>query len=106
MSRIDVIKKILEKAPNDPFPRYGLAMEYKNAGMADEAHVTFTELESRHPEYVASYLMHGNLLASMHKLDEARAVYRNGIAAARKKGDAHTLGELESALQTLPDHED
>ena len=106
MSRIDVIKKIAEQQPNDPFPRYGLAMEYKNAGMAEEAHATFTELETRWPEYVAAYLMHGNLLAATHKLAEARAIYVKGIAAARKKGDGHTLGELESALQNLPESDD
>jgi predicted Zn-dependent protease len=102
MSRIDAIKKIVAQSPKDPFPRYGLAMEYKNAGMADEAHATFLELESQHPDYVAQYLMHGNLLASMHRLDEARAVYERGIAAAQKKGDGHAAGELQSALQNLP----
>jgi tetratricopeptide (TPR) repeat protein len=102
MSRIEAIKKIVEQQPNDPFPRYGLAMEYKNAGRADEAHASFAELERRHPEYVAQYLMHGNLLTSMHKLDEARGVYERGIAAARKKGDAHALGELQQALDGMP----
>lgn len=106
MSRIDVIKKIAEQSPNDPFPRYGLAMEYKNAGRGEEAHATFRELEERWPDYVAAYLMHGNLLASMHRLGDARAVYEKGIAAARKKGDAHAAGELESALQNLPNEDD
>jgi tetratricopeptide (TPR) repeat protein len=106
MSRIEVIKKIVAQQPNDPFPRYGLAMEYKNAGQAEEAHAAFAELEERWPEYVASYLMHGNLLASMHKLGDARGVYERGIAAARKKGDGHSLGELESALQNLPVDDD
>jgi predicted Zn-dependent protease len=102
MSRIDAIKKIVESQPNDPFPRYGLAMEYKNAGRAEEAHAQFVELETRHPEYVAQYLMHGNLLVTMHQLDEARGVLERGIAAARKKGDSHALGELEGALAGLP----
>jgi predicted Zn-dependent protease len=102
MSRIDAIVKILEQRPNDPFVRYGLAMEYKNAGRADEAHTTFGELEARHPDYVAAYLMHGNLLATMHRLDEARQVYERGIVAARQKGDQHALGELQAALQGLP----
>ena len=105
MSRIDVIKKIALSQPNDPFPQYGLAMEYKNAGQAEEAHAAFAALEDKWPDYVAAYLMHGNLLASMHKLGDARAIYEKGIAAARKKGDGHTLGELESALQNLPTDE-
>ncbi len=105
MSRIETIKKILEQSPNDPFPRYGLAMEYKNAGRADEAAATFAELQARHPDYVPQYLMHGNLLVSMHKLDEARQVLEQGIAAARKKGDGHAAGELQGALDNLP-HDD
>ncbi len=106
MSRLDVIKKIVEQQPNDPFPRYGLAMEYKNAGHGEEAHATFSELEARWPDYVAAYLMHGNLLASMHRLAEARQVYERGIAAAQRKGDGHALGELQSALQGLPGEDD
>jgi predicted Zn-dependent protease len=106
MSRIEAIKKIVEKSPQDPFPRYGLAMEYKNAGMADEAHATFMDLEARHPDYVAQYLMHGNLLASMHRIDEARGVYQRGIAAAQRKGDGHAAGELQGALQNLPGEDD
>ena len=101
MSRIDAIKKIVQQSPKDPFPRYGLAMEYKNAGLADEAHATFTELEQLHPDYVAQYLMHGNLLASMHKIDDARAVYERGLLAAQRKGDGHAAGELQTALQSL-----
>jgi predicted Zn-dependent protease len=101
MSRIDAIKKIVEQSPKDPFPRYGLAMEYKNAGMAAEAHAAFAELEAMHPDYVAQYLMHGNLLASMHQNDDARGVYERGLAAAQKKGDMHAAGELQSALQAL-----
>jgi predicted Zn-dependent protease len=102
MSRIDTIKKIVEQQPNDPFARYGLAMEYKNAGRADEAHATFAELESRHPDYVAQYLMHGNLLASMQRIDDARGVYERGLQAARKKGDGHAAGELQGAIDNLP----
>ena len=102
MSRIEAIQKIVAQSPNDPFPRYGLAMEYKNAGRAEEAHQAFAELETRFPDYVAQYLMHGNVLASLHKIEEAKGVYERGIAAARKKGDAHALGELQGALAGLP----
>jgi len=102
MSRIEAIKKIVEQQPNDPFARYGLAMEYKNAGRAEEAHAAFAELESRHPDYVAQYLMHGNLLASMQRLDDAREVYERGLLAARKKGDGHAAGELQGAIDNLP----
>ncbi len=101
MSRIEAILKIVEQSPNDPFPRYGLAMEYKNAGRHDEAHATFVELEKRHPEYVPQFLMHANLLGAMKLVDEQRAVLERGVAAAQKKRDQHALGELQGALEAL-----
>jgi predicted Zn-dependent protease len=103
MSRIEVIKKIIEQTPQDPFPRYGLAMEYKQAGMAEEAHSAFAALEQSHPDYVAQYLMHGNLLTSMQRVAEARGVLERGMAAAQRKRDQHALGELQQALAALPE---
>jgi predicted Zn-dependent protease len=101
MSRIDAIRKFLEKSPNDPFPRYGLAMELKNAGQLDEAHTEFEELERRFPDYVPQYLMHHNVLVALKRKAEAKSVGERGCEAARRKGDAHALGELEAALEAL-----
>lgn len=101
MSRIDAIKKILAQQPNDAFARYGLAMELKNAGQHEEAHATFLELAERNPDYVPQYLMHGNLLAAMQRLDDARAVFARGLAAAKQKRDQHAASELQQALDGL-----
>jgi predicted Zn-dependent protease len=101
VARIDAIRKIVESSPNDPFPRYGLAMELKNLGQLDEAEAAFVELEARCPEYVPQYLMRFNLLVEMGKKDEARAVGKRGVEVMRKKGDGHALGEMEGALEGL-----
>src|SRR6185369_9031623 len=100
-ARADAMRKFIAASPNDPFPRYGLAMELKNTGQLDEAHQAFAELEQRFPEYVPQYLMHAQLLASQGKPDDVRQVLERGIAAARKKGDGHALGELEGMLAGL-----
>jgi hypothetical protein len=101
MSRIDAIRKFVESAPNDPFPRYGLAMELKTANRLDEAHVEFDELERRFPDYVPQYLMHHNVLLALKRKDEAKAVGERGIEAARRKGDMHALNEMQAALEAL-----
>jgi hypothetical protein len=101
MSRIDAIKKIVETSPNDPFPRYGLAMEYKNAGRVDEAHAEFVELERRFPDYVPQYLMHANVLQAMKRNPDARGVLERGLQAAAKKRDAHAQSEMQAALDAL-----
>lgn len=76
-------------------------MELKNAGRHEEAHAEFEELERRFPDYVAQYLMHGQLLSDMKRIEEARAVLSRGLAAAQKAGNAHALGELQQALEAL-----
>jgi predicted Zn-dependent protease len=101
MSRIDNIRKIVEQQPNDPFARYGLAMELKNAGQGDEAHAQFEELEKRHPEYVAQFLMHANLLRDLGRRDDAKQCLERGIAVAAKVRNQHALGEMQDALAAL-----
>src|SRR5262245_14660297 len=100
-ARIDMIRRIMESTPGDPFPRYGYAMELKNLGRLDEAAAAFAELEQRFPDYVAQYLMHHNTLLALRRKDDARAVCERGIEAARRKGDGHASGELQQALDAL-----
>ena len=100
-ARIDAIRKIMESTPNDPFPRYGYAMELKNLGRLDEAVAAFAEMEQRFPDYVAMYLMHHNALVALRRKEDARAVCERGIAAAQRKGDGHAAGELQQALDAL-----
>jgi hypothetical protein len=100
-ARIEMIRKIMESTPSDPFPRYGYAMELKNLGRLDEAAVAFAEMEQRFPDYVPQYLMYFNLLVSLRRTDDARALAARGLEAARRKGDGHALGELQQALDAL-----
>ena len=103
MNRIATFKSFIERAPNDPFPRYGLAMEHKGRGELAEAWAVFSELLERCPEYVPAYLMAGGTLIGLGRRDEAADVYRRGIEVATRKGDPHARGELESALrEALP----
>ncbi|MCG8423176.1 MAG: tetratricopeptide repeat protein [Proteobacteria bacterium] len=101
MDRIATLKSFIERNSDDPFPRYGLAMEYRNTGQLDEAQAIFDELTERFPDYLAAYLMAGNNLADLGRKEDAAAMYRNGIEVSRRLGDAHTTSELETALAEL-----
>jgi tetratricopeptide (TPR) repeat protein len=92
----------IAQRPDDPFPRYALALEHKNAGRLDQAWQTFDTLMGVHPEYVAAYLHAGNTLVALGRPAEAREVYGRGIAAATRQGDSHARGELEGALAAVP----
>ena len=102
MDRIATFKSFIARTPEDPFPRYGLAMEHKGLGELDQAWACFAELIEKFPDYVATYLMAGGTLAALGRSDEAADIYRKGVAVAARKGDAHAKGELETALAELP----
>jgi tetratricopeptide (TPR) repeat protein len=101
MDRIATFKSFIARAPGDPFPRYGLAMELRNRGDLADAWAAFSDLIEQFPDYVPTYLMAGGTLTGLGRKDEAAAVYRRGVAAAARKGDAHARGELEAALAEL-----
>lgn len=101
MDRIATFKSFITRAPADPFPRYGLAMEHKGQGQLAEAWAVFSELLDKFPDYVPTYLMAGGTLVALGRRDEAADIYRRGIEVAGRRGDAHAKNELATALAEL-----
>ena len=99
--RLAFLEDAIAKGSKDPFAWYGLAMEYRKLDRFEDALRTFEALRGDQPDYVAMYLMCGQMLEGRGKSEEARGWYENGIAAAKKKNDTHALSELEGALRTL-----
>ena len=101
MSRAEALRAFIATHPKDPFPRYALAMEHKNAGDLAAAWETFNSLLDRHGDYVAAYLHAGNTLVALGRQGEARQVYERGLSACAKAGDSHAHGELAGAIAAL-----
>lgn len=99
--RLEFFIKMTASGSADPMAWYGLAMEYRSLERHDEALATFEALRTQNPEYVAMYLMCGQMLEKLGRQDDARAWLTSGLQAAQKKGDAHAASELEAALGTL-----
>jgi Tfp pilus assembly protein PilF len=100
-SRKQQIEEMLAEDPHDPFLRYGLAMEHVSSGQDEEAVRCLEDLLRQTPDYVPAYVQAGRALARLGRQDEARAVFRAGIGAARQKGDLHAAGEMEDFLEEL-----
>ena len=96
--RLAMLEKMVQGGSTDPFARYALAMEYSAAGRVDDALRTFGELRAQSADYVPMYLMCGTMLAKVGRKEEGREWLEAGVVAARTKGDAHALSELEQAL--------
>jgi len=100
-NRLEALKNLVEQNPSDSFARYGLAMAYANAGDAAQAVREYQKLLEVNPKYVAAYYHGGQTLERLGKPDEAREMYRRGVAVANEIGDQHTRSELEAVLDLL-----
>jgi Tfp pilus assembly protein PilF len=101
MDREAQLRKFIEASPNDPFPRYALALELKGKGDSAAAAAELQELLRRSKDYLAAYLQLGMLLQALGRAEEAKAAYAQGQEVARQKGDPHALSELTQALESL-----
>lgn len=99
--RLKALTAMAEADPAKPFTWYGLAMEYKSLGRAEDAVLTFRKLITLDPRYVPAYHMLGRLFVEQGKADEARTVLAEGITVARQVGNSHAQGEMEGVLESL-----
>jgi len=98
LSRIDILKQLLEANPTSVFARYGLAMEYVKAGELELAMTEFRTVAAADPAYSAAYFQGGQTLEKLGRLSDARGFYREGIAQTR---DEHARAEMQAALDVL-----
>jgi predicted Zn-dependent protease len=101
MDRTAMLKEILAQNPNDAFARYGLAMEYSNAGQVENSLAEFASLLQTHPDYTAGYFMAAQLLAREQRNEEARHMLRQGVAAAQRTRNQHAESEMQAMLDEL-----
>lgn len=99
--RIDALRRMLERRPDDPRMRFGLALEYLNADRLEEGVEQLRAyLDSADDEGNAW----GRLAAALDQLgqrEEAIAAYRTGIEAAERHGHPTMADEFRIALEDL-----
>jgi Tfp pilus assembly protein PilF len=99
--RMRQLRALLADDPDDPFLRYGLAMEFAGQGDDATAAQQFRDLIAAKPDYVPAYLMLGQTCARLGDEDEARDVLRRGVTAAQRVGNEHARGEMQALLDSL-----
>jgi len=96
--RLEMLEKLASTGKADSFGLYALAMEYRKAERTSDALATFETLRDRDPDYLAMYLMAGQLLTDEERLEDAREWLEAGMKIATKKGDGKARSELMAAL--------
>ena len=101
MSRREKIEAMLADDPGDTFLRYSLAMELDKEGDHDASLAKFARADARRAALRRRFFMAGQQLVRLGRIDEARAILRDGIEAARTQDDAHAAGEMSEFLASL-----
>jgi cytochrome c-type biogenesis protein CcmH/NrfG len=101
MDRAEMLAELLTQDPNNVLARYGLAMEYSNAGDFSRSLEEFQKLLTANPDYAAGYFMAAQTLVKAKRPEEAKKMLENGIAAAQRKGDNHAQSEMQAMLEEI-----
>jgi thioredoxin-like negative regulator of GroEL len=99
--RLRQLQEFLAESPDDPELRYAVAMEHLSLGDTETAVQCFRDLTAASPRYVPTYLMLGQTLLRLGDEDGAKAVLRQGVAAAGQTGNVHAQGEMQGLLDSL-----
>src|SRR6185437_9615035 len=97
-----MLEQSLSEDPNDPFLRYGLALQCLREGDVDEGRQRLRSLIADDPDrQIAAYQQLGQSYAESDEGEEATAILRIGIAKAQATGDWHAAAEMEQILDAL-----
>ena len=74
--------------------RFSLGNEYLKSGDAQRAQLHLHEALARDPAYSAAWKLLGKAFSETGQMQAALEAYRQGIAAAEKKGDKQAAKEM------------
>jgi Tfp pilus assembly protein PilF len=95
------LQKLLDGGKDNALLRFGLGFEYLRTGDAAAAIAHLQQAVVFDSGYSAAWKMLGKALAEAGRNDDALTAYRNGIAAAEKKGDKQAMKEMQVFARRL-----
>ncbi|MBI2723323.1 MAG: hypothetical protein HYX39_14205 [Bacteroidetes bacterium] len=103
LGRIDMLRELLLKEPEDIFLNYALALEYVAELSLSDAEHQFKKVLEIDPAYVAAYYQMGKLYESQLKNEEALAQFKAGLAHAIQQKNNKAINEFNEAIFMLED---
>ncbi len=94
-SAVARFEQLLAAGKDGALLRFALGSEYLKLGEATQASAHLREALAFDPGYSAAWKLLGQALVAEERYDEALAAYRDGIAAAERKGDKQAMKEMQ-----------
>ncbi len=100
-TRMETLRQMLQKEPNDGFCLYGIAQEFAKADQLEEAVVWFEKVLAVEPLHGYAAFHMAKALDRLGRTPQAIAMLHQGIHAASQSGDTKALNELRGFLDEL-----
>jgi tetratricopeptide (TPR) repeat protein len=94
-------ERLLGAGKDGALLRFGLGSEYLKAGDPASAAAHLSRCVELDPGYSAAWKLLGKALVAMRRDDDALAAWRQGIAAAERKGDKQAMREMQVFARRL-----
>ncbi|TVR81673.1 MAG: tetratricopeptide repeat protein [Chitinophagaceae bacterium] len=104
--RLNELIILLKENPNDPFLKFGIAMEHLKSKNYPESLKFFQDLVDNHPDYSGTYFHMGQLYERMGKEKKAMEVYQKGMKVTKRKKEMKDYEELKEAFFLLMEDDD
>ena len=98
---ISQLEKLLGTPRDGALLRYSLGLEYQKVKDGERAVQYFRDAVERDPLYSAAWKALGRALQDAGRDAEALATYRQGVEAARRKGDRQAEKEMGVFIRRL-----
>lgn len=97
-SKVELFARMASEQPDNEMIWYGLANEYVKLERWSEAAEALGRVIQINPDYTAAYQLHGTALANLGDHGEARRVWRDGVAVAKRTGAWKAQQHMEGLL--------
>ena len=99
--RLDAMRAMVAKNPNNPLARFGLANEALKAQLYEEAAEHLRVYLDTHDDEGNAYGRLAEALVHLDRIDDAREALRHGIEVSRRFGHPGMANEFEARLEEL-----
>lgn len=100
-SALENFQRMLAAGKDGAMLRFGLGSEYLKSGDAEPAAEHLRRAVAIDPGYSAAWKLLGKALLAAGRNDEALAAWKDGIAAAERKGDKQAMKEMQVFARRL-----
>lgn len=97
--RIQALERMLERRPGDPRLRFGLALEYLNAGRTEDGVRLLRQYLDETDDEGNAWGRLGAALRDLGRDEEGREAYLRGVAAAERHGHPTMADTFREVLE-------